>query len=88
MPLSLSPGTDNIDAKLLRVTTNQKPTPIPQCLMYGVCTEVWKESKVIPLPKDKTSAFTGPNSRPISFLPVLSQLLEIIVSVQIQHYLS
>ncbi|KAK6321486.1 hypothetical protein J4Q44_G00084620 [Coregonus suidteri] len=73
-----SPGTDNLDAKLLSVTANQISTPIShlflnKCLMYGVCPEVWKESKVIPLPKDKKSTFTGPNSRPISLLPVLNK---------------
>lgn len=52
-----SPGTDNLDAKLLRVTANQISTQslifLNKCLIYGVCPEVWKESKVIPLPKDK-----------------------------------
>ena len=49
-----STGTDNLDAKLLRVKANQISTPISQkCLMYRVYPEVWNESKVIPLPKDK-----------------------------------
>ena len=56
--------------------------------MYGVFPEVWKESKVIPLPKDKKSAFTGPKSCPISLLSVLSKLLQKIVSVQIKDYFS
>jgi hypothetical protein len=72
-----SPGTDNLHAKLLRVTANQLSTLISKmfnkCLMYGVFPEVWKDSKVIPLPKDKKAAFTGPNSHHISFLPVSSQ---------------
>lgn len=42
-------------------------------LVLCVCPEIWKEAKVIPLPRDNT-AFTGPNSCPISLLPVLSKL--------------
>ena len=44
-----------------------------------MCPEIWKEAKVIPLPKDKRATFAGPNSRPISLLPVLSKILEKIV---------
>jgi hypothetical protein len=59
MLLSLSdesPGTDNIDSKLLRATANHISTPMCHIfnrrLMCGVRPEIWKESKLIPLPKD------------------------------------
>lgn len=58
-----SPGTDNLDSKLLRITAKYISTPIchifNKCLEYGVCPDIWKEAKVIPLPKDNRSAFTG-----------------------------
>lgn len=51
-----------------------------------MCPEIWKKTKMIPLLKDSKSALTGPNSRPISLLPVLSKLLEKMLNVQIQDY--
>lgn len=48
---------------------------------------MWKEAKVIPLPKDNRSSLNGPNSRPISLLPVLGKLLEKIMTSRIQNYL-
>jgi hypothetical protein len=48
-------------------------------LELSLCPQVWKEAKIIPLPKSGKAAFTGSNSRPISLLPALSKLLEQIV---------
>ena len=50
--------------------------------MKGVFPTIWKEGKIIPLPKDGRQALTGKNSRPI---PVLSKLMERIVHSQIQE---
>jgi len=86
------PGIDNLYGKLLRITAKHISKPLchifNKCLEYGICPDIWKEAKVIPLPKDKRSTLAGPNSHPISLLPVLSKLLEKIVYVQIQDYLS
>ena len=86
------PGTDNLDCRLLRIAAKYISKPLchifNKCLEGGVCPEIWKEAKVIPLPKDKRATFAGPNSRPISLLPVLSKILEKIVYDQIQDYLS
>ena len=49
---------------------------------------MWKIAKVTPLSKNSWEPFTGPNSRPISILPVLSKLLEGIIFKQIQQYLA
>ena len=54
--------------------------------MKGVFPTIWKEGKIIPLPKDGRQALTGKNSRPITILPVLSKLMERIVHSQIQEY--
>ena len=88
----ISPGTDNLDGKLLKIAAEHISTPIchifNMSLKQGVCPDIWKEAKVIPLPKDSKAAFTGTNSRPISLLPVLSKLLEKVVYAQIQTYFS
>ena len=54
--------------------------------MKSVFPTIWKEGKIIPLPKDGRLAFTRKNSRPITILPVLSKLMERIVPSQIQEY--
>lgn len=85
-------GTDNLDSRLLKLSAVHisKPTChiFNKCLISGVCPKLWKEGKIIPLPKDTKSTFCGPNSRPISILPILSKLLEKIVFKQVQDYFS
>ena len=90
LPIEKPAGTDNLDGKLLRLAAAYISTPIchifNRCLTNGVCLRIWKEAKIIPIPKDSKSNFTGANSRPISILSVLSKLLENIVFNQIQNY--
>jgi len=43
-------------------------------------------AKIIPLPKNKRVPLSGPNSRPISILPVLSKLIEKVRFNQIHKY--
>ena len=89
---STSSGTDNLDSKILKLVVNSVDTPIchifNQCLIRGVHPTVWKEAKIIPLPKDKNKTFNGPNSRPISILPLLSKIMEKIVFKQVMDYFS
>ena len=50
------PGIDNLDAKLLRIVADHIATPI--CYIFNLsldsnmCPQIWKEAKVIPLPKN------------------------------------
>ena len=44
--------------------------------MKGVYPTIWKEDKIIPLPKDGKLALTWKKSRPITILPVLSKLMD------------
>lgn len=80
LPCEKPAGTDMLDGKLLKIVSCYISVPICHifnlCLKYGVCFKVWKEAKVIPLLKDKRKEFTGPNSSPISILPVLRKLME------------
>ena len=84
------PGIDNLDGKLLRMVADSIATPI--CHIFNLsweeslCPQVWREAKVIPLPKSGKAAFTGSNSRPICLLPALSKLLEKIAFDQIQFF--
>lgn len=92
LPEHNSSGTDNLDGKLIKLAATYVAAPIAhifnKCLIHGVHPTLWKEAKIIPLPKDKNSTFNGPNSRPISILPALSKLIEKIIFKQIQDYFS
>lgn len=83
-------GSDNIDSKVLKNVAAQIAAPICHIfnLSFGgnTCPLIWKEARVIPLPKNTKNAFTGANSRPISLTPVLNKILEKIVFYQIQDY--
>lgn len=89
---SASPGMDNLDSKLIKLVVEFVTSPIchifNQCLSHGVHPTIWKEAKIIPLPKDKNKSFNGPNSRPISILPLLSKVVEKIVFNQVMDYFS
>ena len=84
-------GTHNLDSRLLRSSAAQISKPIchifNRCQINGVCPKLWKEGKIIPLPKVIKSAFCGPNSRPISILPFLRKILEKIVCKQVQDWI-
>lgn len=86
------PRIDNLDGKLLKLVAGDIATPICHIfnlsLQNNMFPQSWKETKVIPLPKNTRAAFTGSNSRPVSLLPIISKLLEKIVFKQIQCYFS
>lgn len=54
----------------------------------GCSQKSGKSQRLYHYPRIKKCAFTGPDSLPISLLPVLRKLLEKIVSVQIKDYFS
>ena len=77
---------------IVRIVADHIATPI--CYIFNLslesnmCPQIWKEAKVIPLPKNTCVAFTGFNSQPISLLPVISKMLEKCVFNQILCYFS
>lgn len=85
-----SGGTDHLDSKLLKISSVHVSKPISHIfntsLISGVFPKLWKDAKIIPLPKDTKATFCGPNSKPISILPVFRKLLEKIVYRQVQDY--
>lgn len=84
-------GLDDLDGKLLHSASGYISKPICHImnlsLTQGVFPEAWKAAKVIPLPKNQKKTFTCANSRPISILPVLSELMERVVFDQVSHFL-
>ena len=90
LPEDTSPGVDNLDGKVFKIAARLLSKPIchifNRCLLSGNFPELWKESKIIPLPKDSKTGFTGSNCRPISILPVLSKMLEKITFKQMFNY--
>lgn len=85
-------GIDDIDSKLLKLVADIVAKPISHILNLSIdkCIypQAWNTAKIVPLPKNPTVSFCGPNSRPISLLPALSKIMERIVFEQIQKYYS
>lgn len=86
------PGVDGLDGKFLKLVADSVAPAIchimNMCFMNCLCPQEWKRAKIIPLTKNKKLSFSGPNSRPISLLPVLSKMMETTVYEQTRDYLS
>lgn len=61
-------GHDKLDSRLLKLSARIVASPI--CYIFnlslkeGIYPQVWKVTKVTPLPKNRKEEFTGSNSRP------------------------
>ena len=83
-------GIDHLDGRLLKLAV--KCIVVPICHIFNLSLEncvfpqLWKIAKVTPLPKSSREPFNGPNSRPVSILPVLSKIMEKVIYKQIQSY--
>lgn len=84
------PGIDGLDNKLLQLVVDDVAPVLCHIfnlsLSHCVCPTEWKKAKIIPIPKSKSSSFSCSNSRPISLLPLLSKVMERVVSDQIKQY--
>lgn len=73
LPDDTSSGSDNTDSKLLKVAA--KFVSLPICHIFNrslACSSFslqWKESKIIPIPKNKNDVFNGVNSRLLVYSP-------------------
>lgn len=86
LPESLTPGTDEIDARLLKVTARYISAPIRHimncCIDCGEFPSQWKNSKILLASQSRNADF-----RPKHVLPVLSQILEkILVEQMTEHF--
>ena len=84
-------GLDNIDTYIIKLIKGEI-TPalthiINLSLRHNTYPEKWKSSKVVPLYK-KDDPLNPKNYRPVALIPVLSKVLERVVSQQIIQYLS
>lgn len=84
------PGVDSLEHKLLKPIVSIIAPIIAHiinlCFTDNICLQAWKICKVVPIPKNKKMPFSGPNSTPISLLPILGKIMERIVYEQIQSY--
>ena len=82
-------GHDAISTKLLKYISNEICKPLTlvvnQCLQTGIFPDNMKLAKVIPIYK-KSDSSNMSNYRPISILPSISKIIEIIVFNQLNTY--
>jgi len=83
-------GSDNINAKLLKISMDVAIPAITDIVNYSLISgsfpNAWKTAFIHPLPK-VASPSSPTDYRPISILPTLSKVLEKIVRHQIECYL-
>ena len=88
--VSKSTGCDNISAKFLKDAASVIATPLTYIinlsLQTGMVPTEFKTARVVPLFKKGDRDYEG-NYRPASILPLVSQLLEKVVHMQIYDYL-
>ena len=82
-------GSDNISPRLLRQCASELARPLASlfshCLQTGTWPTAWKTSNVVPVHK-KGGKNVVKNYRPVSLLPVLSKVLESIVTSRITEH--
>lgn len=86
------PAVDGLDVKLLKLVADVVAPAICHIIYLSFsersCPQKLKIARIIPLPKNGKVTFSGSNSRPIRLSPVLSKIMERIVSEQIKCYFS
>lgn len=82
---SVTPGTDEIDARLLKIAAPYISAPIchimNRSIIHGVFPSQWKNSKILLASQSRNDDF-----RPKHVLPVLSQILEKILVEQMRKH--
>ena len=89
---STSPGYDYVTKKILRDLDIQVHKKIIQifnfCLQKKIFPEVWKKGQIITIPKPNADHSQVCNYRPITLLPVIGKVLEIILKQRIQEHIN
>nr|CAH7735754.1 unnamed protein product [Callosobruchus chinensis] len=84
-------GTDKIDLKMLQLVFPNLGYIITYiinfCLTHNTFPEIWKSSKVIPIPK-KNNPSNLSEFRPVSILPTFSKIVEKIISNQLKVFIT
>ena len=75
-----STGPDGVSGKMLKMTADAIAPSVTALFNLSIrCNrpaKEWKRSNVVPIPKQKSNNPTPADFRPISLLPILSNLLE------------
>ena len=87
LPLNKASGLDNISVRLLKEAAPIVTSSLTFIISLSIVTgpEEWKYARVFPVFKDGVKADPN-NYRPISVLPVVSKLIEIVVFNQFYGY--
>lgn len=90
MPMHKAVGTDNIGAKIIKLSCPHIIPPLTHIFNLSIGTnkfpDRWKDGKVLPLFKGGASTDPG-NYRPISVLPILSKILERHIANHLKNFL-
>jgi hypothetical protein len=90
LPNKKAPGHDQITNEIIK----QSPTSFTQCLttILNKCMQnhyfptTLKKSIVIPIPKPKKNPLYPQNYRPISLIPTIGKILEIIINLDLKSH--
>ena len=89
LPSKNSSGVDGISPKLLKTIQNELIKPVTliinQCINTGIFPDKLKVAKVVPILKGNDATISS-NCRPISILPIISKVFEIIIFNQIHEH--
>ena len=86
-------GNDGIPVNILKLGVNILASPIAHLINMSLSTgqvpQGFKQGIIIPVFKGKGKSSTDPSSyRPVSLLPALSKVLEVVVKEDLDHHLS
>ena len=90
LPTDSSPGFDGITPLLLKSTAVSISFPLSQIfncsIISGTFPKAWKSSIIVPIPKTSPPSASPSDYRPISFLSIVSKLLEkLIANILLDH---
>ena len=90
LPTDSSPGFDGITPLLLKSTAVSISFPLSQIfncsIIFGTFPKAWKSSIIVPIPKTSPPSASPSDYRPISFLSIVSKLLEkLIANILLDH---
>lgn len=79
-----APGMDGISARIVKNVWAVAPAEFAavygKCVIEGIFPDVWKEGRLLVLPKGNGKPLTDPKAyRPITLLPVLGKILERVI---------